>query len=146
MSKLEKLLYLRGVAAEYLNYSGERTLIPREVRLKCLQAVGYDVGDEQCVQQAVYALDAAPWKSWLNPFHIICLGESEYLDIRVHPGEKFTPLNWQLTTEQGEQFGGTLIAAQLTEVGEYFIDGVRYSAHRQPLSGLPTGYHHLSLT
>jgi 4-alpha-glucanotransferase len=146
LSNLEKLLYLRGVASEYLNYSGERTVIAHELRLKFLQAAGYDVEDDQAVQQAIYQLDAAPWKSWLNPFHVLCQGESEHLDIRVHPDEKHIPLTWQLTTEEGEQRGGTFTPAELPEVGEYFIQGVRYVAYRGPLNGLPMGYHHLELS
>ena len=30
-------------------------------------------------------------------------------------------------------------------MGEYYIDGVRYCAYRQPLADLPIGYHQLSL-
>ena len=146
MNDLEKLLYLRGVAAEYFNYSGERTVVPDEVRHSILSAVGYDVSDEHATRQAIFELDALPWKSWLKPFNIMSRGETEFLDIRVHPEEKLSSFHWQLTTESGEVIEGTLVPDQLPEVGEYYIDGVRYSAHRHKFPGLPLGYHQIELS
>jgi len=114
--------------------------------LKFLQAVGYDVSDDQTIQQAIFELDALPWKSWLKPFNIASVGGSEFIDIRVHPDERFIPLNWQVITEVGELFGGTLIPADAPEVGEYYMEGIRYSAHRHALPKLPMGYHQIKLS
>ena len=122
MNNLEKLFYFRGVSAEYLNYSAERIVVPHEIRVKLLEAVGYDVTDDEAVAQAVYELDALPWKSWLKTFNILRSGESEYLDIRVHPEEKTTSISYQITTEAGELLEGELTPAELPEVGEYYID------------------------
>ena len=146
MNNLEKLFYFRGVSAEYLNYSAERIVVPHEIRVKLLEAVGYDVTDDEAVAQAVYELDALPWKSWLKTFNILRSGESEYLDIRVHPEEKTTSISYQITTEAGELLEGELTPAELPEVGEYYIDGIRYRAHRYPLAGLPLGYHQIVLS
>lgn len=143
---LEKLLYLRGVVAEYFDYSGHRVPVPHEVRLKFLHAVGYDVTDDRTIQQAIFELDALPWTSWLQAFNILSLGDREYLDIRVHPDEKFNRFSWQITTEAGAVINGQLVPGDLPEVGEYYIDGVRYSAHRQTLVGLPLGYHQIALS
>lgn len=145
MNNREKLLYLRGVSAEYLNYSGERILVPHELRLKFLQAVGYEVSNEEDISDAVFELDALPWKSWLTPFNVLVVDEAEYFDIRVHPDEKSNPFSYQITTEDGELHTGELIPGELPEVGEYYIEGVRYTAHRYPVPGLPLGYHELKL-
>ena len=77
LNSLEKLLYLRGVAAEYINYAGDRVCVPYEVRLKVLEALGYDVFDDQSIQQAIFELDALPWKTWLQPFNIVSLGDAQ---------------------------------------------------------------------
>ncbi|MEH6580809.1 MAG: 4-alpha-glucanotransferase [Halioglobus sp.] len=146
MDNLEKLLYLRGVAAEYFDYSGNRVVVSHEVRLKFLEEVGYNVADDQAIQQAIFELDALPWQSWLKSFNTLSLGESEYLEIRVHPDEKSVPFEWQVITETGVVTRGQLIPGELPEVGEYYIDGVRYSAHRKALMGLPMGYHQIVLS
>lgn len=145
MSDLGKLLYLRGIAAEYYSYSGDRIVVPHEDRLKLLAAVGIDTDDEQAISRAVFELDAKPWQSWLNEFNIISLGDREHLDIRVHPDEKFSPFKWQITTETEQQLSGDFTPAELQESGEYYIDGVRYTAHRLPLVDLPIGYHRIQL-
>ena len=146
MNDLEKLLYLRGVAAEYFNYSGERIVVPDEVRQGLLSAAGYQVSDVQATRQAIFELDALPWKSWLRPLNIISSGEAQYLDIRVHPDEKFSEFRWQLATEAGELISDTLVPGKLPEVGDYSIEGVRYSAHRFALPCVPIGYHQIVLS
>jgi len=146
LSKLEKLLYLRGVAAEYFNYSGDRIVVPHETRLKLLEAAGYDVADEQAIERAIFELDALPWQSWLKPLNILGLGDAEYVDIRVHPDEINSPFEWHIATEDGELLSGQFTPAELPEVGEYYIEGVRYSAHRQAITKLPPGYHEIKLS
>lgn len=146
MNNLEKLLYLRRVAAEYFSYSGERVVIPHQQRLKFLTAVGYDIYDEQAVEQAIHELDAVPWQSWLARFNIVSLGDREYIDIRVSEGEIDKPLEWQIQAEDGTSYSGHFHASKLLEVGEYIIDGIRYTAHRLPLVGLPLGYHQITVS
>lgn len=145
LDNLEKLLYLSGVSAEYYNYSGQRIFVPYEVRLRLLEAMGYDISNQQAIDQAIYELDARPWQCWLQPVNVMTLGESEYIDIRIHQDQKFNRLDWHIVSERGEQFSGSLVPAELAEVGEYYIEGVRYSAHRLSLAGLPTGYHQIML-
>ena len=146
MDNLEKLLYLRRVAAEYDSYSGERIVFPNELRLKFLEAVGFDINDQQAIDQAVYTLDAEPWTRWLQAFNIISLQSTEYIEIRVAEAEKHTLFHWQITTEAGETINGTSQPLALEEVGEYYIEGTRYSAYRQPLLDLPIGYHQITLS
>lgn len=145
MNELEKLLYLRRISADYINFSGERVVVPFESRLKYLQAAGYDVGDDTAINQAIFELDALPWQSWLQPFNIISLGETEHIDIRVQAREKHNRLKWRVNTELGQSIEGTLVPAELPEVGDYYIGNSRYSAHRQALPDLPLGYHHIKV-
>ncbi|RLQ22481.1 4-alpha-glucanotransferase [Seongchinamella sediminis] len=145
MNSLEKLLYLRGVAAEYLNYSGDRITVPTDVRLQLLAAMGHDVNDPEGVERAIYQLDALPWKCWLQPFTVVSAGAGGFVDIRVHPRDYAMPIDWRLQTEQGEEMAGQCVPAGMTEVGDYHLEGVRYSARRLELPPLPPGYHQLAL-
>lgn len=146
MDPLQQLLYLRGVSAEYFNYSGERTVVPNEVRLQLLEAVGYDLADDEAIHKSVFELDAQTWKTWVRNFNILSVGETEYIEIRVHPDEKFQTFSWHIKTESSECLRGHVIPGNLPEVGEYYIDGVRYTAHQYALSNLPLGYHEIEVS
>ena len=146
MKTIEKLLYFRGVSAEYLDYFGQRVELPHEHRLKFLTEVGYDVANDEAVAKAVYELDAQPWKSWLKAFNIAHIGESQYVELRLNSEEACQFIAYQITTESGELFSGAMICAELPEIGEYYLDGVRYNAHRYELPTLPLGYHQLLLS
>lgn len=139
---MEQLLYLRGVSAEYYNYYGERTIIPFEQRLAFLSASGYDISNHSQIEQAIFELDAQQWKSWLKPFSVITLGVSEFIEIKVHPDEKASSFLWRIFDETHEIANGEFSPNGLEEVGEYYIDSVRYTAHRLHLgSKLPIGYY-----
>ena len=146
MNSIEKLLYLRGVAAEYFSYAGDRIHVAHETRLRILGAMGYDLGDDRAVQQAIYQIDALPWRSWLPEFSISVLDEKQFFDVRVHPDQQYSDFSWRVTSGSGEACGGSLVPAHLEEVGEYYIEGIRYSAYRQPLPELEPGYYALKLS
>lgn len=146
MNNQEQLLYLRGVASEYLNYHGDRVVVPHWLRLKLLEEMGHDVSDERALERAIHQLDALPWKSWLSPFIVLSLGVAEHIDIRVHPDEQSEPFAWCVITEQGREISGQFIPQKLEEVGDYYLEGIRYSARRHPLPHLPMGYHRIRLS
>ncbi|NIB41013.1 4-alpha-glucanotransferase [Pseudomaricurvus alkylphenolicus] len=146
MSNLDKLLYLTGVAADYLDYSGHRQQLPWERRLEVLRVAGYRPEDSAAVDSAAFELDARPWLQWLQPFNVVDQATPE-LWIRLHPDQLGQSLDWQLCCEDGTEFKGTVLPAELVEAGDYYIDQVRYSARNWTLPGdIPSGYHQLTLT
>ena len=146
MNSLEKLLYLKGIAAEYHTYSGDLIAIPWEDRLQLLCEMGDDPTDQSAIEAAIYKLDAKPWLAWLQSQHIISRGATEFVDIRINPAHYDERFQWTITTEAGEVIKGEFIPAQLEEVGDYYIENIRYSARRLYLADLPLGYHNMSLS
>jgi 4-alpha-glucanotransferase len=142
---LEKLLYLRGISADYFSYAGEHITHPLESRLKFLQATGYDINDQIQIEQAIHTLDAEPWTHCLAEFNIATQGDC-YVEVRLHPDELNQTINWQVLTELDEHYQGSAIAADLADIGHYVIKGVRYSARRLDLPALASGYHQLQLS
>ena len=150
MDNTEKLFFLTGVAAEYLDYSGQRHVFPRETRRRVLQVCGLRANDENDIAKAVFELDAKPWQSWLLQFYLLDEGFSGAdpvagVGVHCHPSQLQNALNWHLCTEQGEEFTGRFVPALQPETGDYVIDSVRYSRRHLPLPELPLGYHHLRL-
>lgn len=149
MNNLEQLLYHSHIGAEYDSYSGQRIVLPLELRLQFLQAMGFDINDDDAITQAIYQLDAKPWLSWLSSFNVVSQGDSEYIDIRVSEQQKSLTLKWHIHLEKNlsgkGSFAGEFEPQTLDEVGEYYLEGVRYSAHRLVLPSLPLGYHQITL-
>lgn len=149
MDNLEKLLYLAGVAADYLDYDGHHREFSRDQRLRVLQVMGYQVDDEQAVARHLFALDAQPWLHWLRPWYVVS-EQCPALDFHCHPDVLDQPLQWELRTEAGVSYRGELRPDRWQESGNYVIDAVRYSARRLELDqvlpeALPCGYHTLLL-
>ena len=145
LNNLEKLLYLRGISAEYYDYSGERILIPWEDRLRLLRESGCDPHDDMAVDKAIFDLDARPWQNWLRPLHIVTQGESAFLQVCLHPEALNDPIHWQITTELESQLCGQFTPVELEEDGEYYSGDVRYSRRRLPIPNVEPGYHQVSL-
>ncbi len=144
MDSLDKLLYLAGVSSDYLDYEGRHCEVAREDRLRALRAMGFDTDDAKAVANALRAIDAEPWMELLRPCYILPTGKVA-IAIQVPPELLEATLHWQLATEQGETRSGSCRPARLAEAGEYWLDGVRYSAHHLPLGELAPGYHTLSV-
>ena len=70
MSELEKLMYWRGIASDYINYEGHKVDIPFENRKLMLKTMGVDLSASEAITQEVYDRDIAPWLSWLPSFHL----------------------------------------------------------------------------
>jgi len=146
MNNLEKLLYLSGVSAQYNDYSGQRHDVPFEHRVAALRAMGIDPDNQQAVTQAIFELDAKPWQQWLRPIYVI-ESPNLVLSFHCHPDKLNEPLTWQLQLENGEINQGQFRPCDLTETGDYYIDGCRYSARQFSLDDhIPSGYHQLTLS
>lgn len=145
MTELDKLLYLAGVSAQYLDYHGNLRSIPWEDRIQALRAMGFDPDDQESVSRAVYELDAAPWQHWLRPFYIVDEDQPE-IPLQSDSRQLAESLFWEVDTEFGTQFNGTCVPGDLPETGEYYIGDTRYSARAFGLGELPPGYHRLRVS
>lgn len=144
MDDLEKLLYLTGVSAEYLDYGGERREVPRQHRLRTLRVMGYQPDDPAAVRAAVTALDEASWRQWLDPCYVVA-AQAPLVQLHMHPGELGRQLQWCVETPEGTVVSGALQPDAGPEVGDYHSDGVRYSARQLLLPALQPGYYSLRL-
>jgi len=143
MSSLEQLMYLGGVAAEYLDYGGRHHFIDHHSRYRVLEAMGYPVGDEDALAALCFECDAAPWQQWLRPQSI--LTGDELLTLNFHPEELQSRFQWRITLEDSTEREGEICPARLPEQGNYVIEGVRYSGRGVHLEKLPPGYHRITL-
>ena len=145
MTDLEKLFYLCGISADYLDYGGQRREVPLAQRQRVLRLMGLEPEDPAALAAAVERLDADPWRRWLPHYSIVAAGSPE-IALRVHPDQLGATFTWELILENGDALTGDCQPDTLPEVGDYHADGVRYSARQLPLPALALGYHTLRVT
>lgn len=145
MTELDKLFYLCGISADYLDYGGQRREVPMIQRQRALRLMGIDPEDPAAVEVAVERLDIDPWRRWL-PHCSVVAAAAPVIALRIHPEHLAAAFSWELTLEDGQVLSGDCCPQTLSEIGEYHADGVRYSARQLPLPGLAPGYHALRVT
>ena len=145
MTELDKLFYLCGISADYLDYGGQRREVPMIQRQRALRLMGIDPEDPAAVEAAVERLDIDPWRRWL-PHYSVVAAAAPVIALRIHPEHLAAAFSWELTLEDGQVLSGDCCPQTLPEIGEYHADGVRYSARQLPLPGLAPGYHALRVT
>lgn len=145
MTELEKLFYLCGISADYLDYSGQRREVPLAQRQRVLRLMGLEPQDPAALSATVERLDTDPWRRWL-PHYSVVASVSPEIVLRIHPDQLAATFTWELIQEDGEALKGDCQLDTLPEVGDYHADGVRYSARQLPLPALALGYHTLRVT
>jgi len=143
MSNLEKLMYLAGVSADYLDYGGHHQLVSHELRCAVLGAMRYPVDRTEEIDELVYQIDAKPWETWVRPLNI--LPRQAPLTLSFHPSEIDDQFSWKITLEDQTVITGEFVPSSIIECGDYFIGDQRYSARALPLPTLPPGYHTLDI-
>ncbi|UAL41890.1 4-alpha-glucanotransferase [Shewanella inventionis] len=157
---LEKLLYLQGVGAEFIDCFGNLVHIPAKDRQGILTTMllPTSFNQHQCdpseyaglitdekVAQRIELLDVSPWLLPLHRFQW-CEIDNPHIDIQLP--ENY-PYSIQLTVfgESIDTLSVTVKCDECTVVGEYHINGLRYCQYRLQLDkpNLHLGYHHLSL-
>ncbi|WP_370979604.1 4-alpha-glucanotransferase [Agaribacterium sp. ZY112] len=144
MSDLDRLLYWRGVAADFYNYRGELTQVPLENRLQLLAAMGVETNNPEAIAQEAYELDIKPWLSWLPKLEVVD-AQSAFADLNFQPEELSQEITWSLDRKGASVSASVFIPEQLEEVGDYLHGGKRYSRRRLALGQLEPDYYQLSL-
>ncbi|WP_153915255.1 4-alpha-glucanotransferase [Shewanella sp. TC10] len=156
---LEKLLYLQGVGAEFIDCFGNNIQISSDDRNGILKSMCLDYSgisedvdepllSDAYISQRIYDLDAKPW---LKPLHQF---QWSYVDAPVV--EVFLPeyflgqLCFEIISEQNETYRFQIHSSQLKIVGDYTVDSVTYLKYQYSLnneSNIPVGlgYHQISL-
>jgi 4-alpha-glucanotransferase len=157
---LEKLLYLQGVGAEFIDCFGNLVHIPATDRQGILTTMllPTSFNQHQCdpseyaqiltdakVAKRIEQLDVAPW---LEPLHRFqwCEIDTPHIDIQLPDNYPFA---MQITVfgETIDTLAVTVSSDDCVIVGEYHINGQRYCQYRLELDkpNLHLGYHHISL-
>ncbi len=145
MDNLEKLLYWRGIAPDYVNFRGEKTTVPLENRLRLLNAMGVNTDSAEGIAEQAYALDVEPWRNWLAPIVMVADAELGCFEINVAPSELSITFLAVITLEDGQPVELDFVPGDHPEVGDYMFEGTRYSRRAISIPRMPLGYHRLEV-
>ena len=143
--EVEELLDLHGIQGSYINYAGEELQISHSNRLTVLGLMGVKLTPSTDVSAVLASCQETSWGHWLPPATVVSAGSETTLALRVPLIELESPVNWQLTTEAGEQFAGSFEPRQLPETDHYQEQSGPASVRQLSLPPLPAGYHKLNL-
>ncbi|WP_448547857.1 4-alpha-glucanotransferase [Thalassotalea fusca] len=145
MNLIEKLAELVGFHPSYSNCFGETVYADKEARQALLQAMGYDLSNEQTIEQHIQQLEQAKWLTAL-PSVFVAKHELATQDIILSlPDSAPSIITLQLTLEDGHELPISFDKAQATPIAQQTINGVNYQQFTMELRDLPLGYHSLSL-
>ena len=131
---LEKLLYLQGVGAEFINFSGQNIRIPtqdREGVLRCMLDKLVDTRgeiDAGYLARRIHELDAKPWTLGLHGFQHTYLDEPE-ISLYLPYGYQ-DELTLRVLSESGCLFSLSVLPADMRIVGDYHIGKTQYLHYR----------------
>lgn len=143
METLDQLMYWRGIASDYFNYKGERIDVSLGNRKALLRAMGVDPDNIELVAKEAFALDVAPWTSWLQSFQVIEQHKECCFFVCMRPDELVREYTYTITLENGTTKVGVFKPDAQPEVGDYLYENVRYSRRVIMCGSLPLGYHSL---
>jgi len=152
---LERLLRAHGVAADYIEFSGNIAHIPLSDRVDVLQFKGVDVFegarlDKVKVQEAISHAAARDWHGVLPPATVLSPGGRESVRLVLPEAMLGRRWQWQITSETGQHWQQEFRPADLRSSAEQQLQGVALSArelfpapfHTRELA---PGYHRLTL-
>jgi len=156
---LEKLLFLQGVGAEFIDCFGNHIHIsPHDrqgiLKTMCRDLPGTTDGElpEDFIRERVLDLDARPWMLPLHSFQCSYINSPT---VSIYLDKQFCgTLNFTLETETGSVFHFIPSTTQMTQVGNYHFDGVTYLHYQVHLyrdglletGSLSCGYHDIRLS
>lgn len=135
---LDKLLYLRGVGAEFVDCDGQLTAIHTNDRLAILQAMlAKPEIDNAIIDQQIEQLDVQPWRDFLAPFQYCFVDQAAVvLHLAEHDNRPMTITVRSAASERtsARQMQWPIDTTKLVEIGDYQTEQQRYIRYRYPLS------------
>jgi 4-alpha-glucanotransferase len=134
MSKIDDLINelseLCGVIPEYWDILGKKHITPVETKKAMLRAMKMKIDSEEDVVREIHERKWKPWKSFIEPVHVISVNEQPIkvpVYIPIQEGEeKRLSLSWFIMSENGQRDEFLIPGETLTFSDQQWINGIRY--------------------
>ncbi|PCI60275.1 MAG: 4-alpha-glucanotransferase [Gammaproteobacteria bacterium] len=146
MDLIEKLADLVGFHRNYVNSFGEQVFANNGARRSLLTAMGYNLDNDNALNQSIDELSQNSWRTMLPATHIAQLEACQHTIEISLPQAKLTELSWQIITEDQKKLSKTLTISSLTLLDSANFNDEKFNKYQLLLPNLAQGYHQLSLT
>jgi len=144
-AQLDSLLQNYGIAAGFIEFSGNIAATPRENRLHILNMMGIGVDSPDQLQTLLLGRELAPWLQCLPPVMVQAEGESGAVLVLAAMNDA-VQVHWRLLPEQGEAVSGSAVRPSLPLVSTHTAGGRVFEQRWLALPLLPPGYHTLEVS
>jgi 4-alpha-glucanotransferase len=142
---IEKLAELVGFHQSYIDSYGRLVFAKAEARHSLLSAMGYDLSNENVLQQQITQLSEKNWRDMLPPAHVAKSEQQQHQVIISVKQTHEASLYWSIITEHGESLSAEVALSELTLIEQVQLGKQAFSKYRLPLPNLNEGYHQLTL-
>jgi len=142
---IEQLAELLGFHQSYIDSYGRLVLAKAEARHSLLNAMGYDLSNEEVLQQQITKLTEKNWRELLPPTHIAKSEQQEHCVVISLKHSQEASLNWSIITEAGETLTSAVAIEELNLIEQTHLGEETFSKYHLPLPNLVEGYHQLNV-
>lgn len=145
---LTRLAQAAGIEDGWWDFFGTFRGVSDDAKRAFLAAMGFAVGDEGQVAQALRWFEERDWRRWLPPVRVVHERHgSPELVLTLPSARDNETFSWALDEETGTVHSGSFVPTQLPWIEERWIDGQLIKRWRLRLPSLPPiGYHRFRLT
>jgi len=144
---IEKLADLVGFHKSYVNSFGAQQTPKQEALEALLNAMGYDLSNEERLAEQITALEEKQWRSTLPATHIIkSTATSPYVPISLAHSDDVKSIKYIVKTEQGDLIEANLALDSLAIIKTLKLNNEDFTQYKLNLPDLTEGYHQLSVT
>ncbi|GLX83291.1 4-alpha-glucanotransferase [Thalassotalea eurytherma] len=146
MNLIEKLADLVGFHRNYIDAFGNQVHAKDEARQALLKAMGYNIDQDEAIEQSIAELEQQAWRKILPQVHI-AKSEQHHHQITLSLANGLADnFSWLITTESGEQHSAQVALADLPQGDSAQFEGTTFTQYFLGLPRIEDGYHQLSLT
>ncbi len=147
LETLRQLARSCGIQVEYVDASGMVQTASEASMTAVLRALGVSLASPEDADRALVERQIRTWRRPVEPVVVAWDGASNPVELRIPSGRVSSEVACRLVLEDGDAREWTADILTLEVAGSADFSGERFVTKRLPLpTGLPTGYHRLTVT
>ncbi len=144
---IEKLAELVGFHRSYVNSFGIEQTPKQEALEALLNAMGYDLSNEEVLVEQITILEEKKWRNILPATHIIKnTNPNYYVPISLAHSDNIKSIKFIINTEQNDVIETSVDLTNLKLIETTKLHDKIFSQYQLPLPELQEGYHQVSVT
>ncbi|MDP5459061.1 4-alpha-glucanotransferase [Alishewanella sp. SMS8] len=147
MEQLQQLADLAGLQQSYVHANGHPVTIAPEVQQAILNAMGFNLSNEQVIAEQVQQAIASRWQEPIAPVTVVTQGQPLQVRLQLDAQYASSLWQWQLNLEEGEVRQGEISLQPKDIIEQAVLAEQKMLAFMLQLpDDLPLGYHQLQLS